>query len=84
MDMTLTEIILTAFWAMLPAYIPNNAAVIFGGGKPVDLGKKWKGKRILGDGKTWRGSIGRTAAGATVALLLNGILPRANSLQDLN
>lgn len=78
--MALTEIILTAFWAMLPAYIPNNAAVIFGGGKPVDMGRNWRGNRILGDGKTWRGSIGGIAAGVVVALILNAILPQAQKL----
>jgi len=50
------EIIIQALWLILPAYIANASAVLVGGGTPIDFGKKWKdGKRILGDGKTWRG-----------------------------
>ena len=52
------EIILQALWLILPAYIANASAVLVGGGTPIDFGKTWKdGKRILGDGKTWRGLI---------------------------
>ncbi|NGM67833.1 CDP-2,3-bis-(O-geranylgeranyl)-sn-glycerol synthase [Natronolimnobius sp. AArcel1] len=68
--MTLLETIVIAFWAMLPAYVPNNAAVLAGGGRPIDGGRTWDGKRVLGDGKTWRG----TAAGITAGLALAGIL----------
>ena len=59
-----------ALWAMLPAYVPNNAAVVFGGGPPVDAGRTLDGRRLLGDGKTWRG----TAAGVAVGVLLAGAL----------
>lgn len=48
---------------MLPALIPNSAAVLLGGGTPVDFGRSWKGKRILGDGKTWRGFFGGAFSG---------------------
>lgn len=52
------EIIIQALWLVLPAYIANASALLVGGGTPVDFGKFWKdGKRILGDGKTWRGLI---------------------------
>ena len=50
--------LLSAFWIMLPAYLPNPVAAIFGGGTPIDLGKNFSdGKRVLGDGKTYRGLI---------------------------
>ena len=50
------EIIAQAFWIIIPAYIANGCAVLVGGGTPIDFGKKYKdGRRILGDGKTWRG-----------------------------
>ena len=64
-----------ALWAMLPAYIPNNAAVLFGGGRPIDGGRTWGGRRVLGDGKTWRGTAIGTLAGTLVALLLNAVAP---------
>jgi len=42
------KIIGQAIWLMLPAYTANPMAVVFGGGTPIDLGKKWiDGKRIL-------------------------------------
>ncbi len=43
--------VVKTIWLLLPAYTPNNFAVLFGGGTPIDLGKKFiDGKRILGDG----------------------------------
>ena len=57
-------IVAQAFWLILPAYIANASAKLFGGGTPIDFGKKCKdGKRILGDGKTWRGLIIGTLIG---------------------
>ena len=58
------EIIAQAFWIILPAYIANASAKIFGGGTPIDFNKKYKdGKRILGNGKTWRGLVIGTLIG---------------------
>ena len=31
--------LIVAFWLMLPAYIPNNCAALFGGGTPLDWGR---------------------------------------------
>jgi CDP-2,3-bis-(O-geranylgeranyl)-sn-glycerol synthase len=57
-------IISEAVWLIFPAYIANSSAVLFGHGKPVDLGRKLKdGRRIFGDGKTWYGLLGGTLAG---------------------
>jgi CDP-2,3-bis-(O-geranylgeranyl)-sn-glycerol synthase len=80
------EIIVQAFWIILPAYIANASAVLFGGGIPIDFNKKYKdGKRILGDGKTWNGLIiggfiGITAgfAMATSAPIINQMLLENN------
>ena len=61
---------LMAMWLMLPAYVANPMAVVFGGGTPVDMGLKWKdGNRILGDGKTIRGLAGGTACGIVSGVL---------------
>jgi CDP-2,3-bis-(O-geranylgeranyl)-sn-glycerol synthase len=60
------EIIIQAFWLILPAYIANASALLLGGGLPIDFGKKWRdGNRILGDGKTWRGLFIGTFIGMT-------------------
>ncbi|CAJ53328.1 CDP-2,3-bis-(O-geranylgeranyl)-sn-glycerol synthase [Haloquadratum walsbyi DSM 16790] len=74
MDMII-EVVATAVWTMLPAYVPNNVAVLTGGGAPIDGGRTLGGRRILGDGKTWRGTGFGTLAGVAVALGLNTILP---------
>lgn len=65
------SVVVTAFWVMLPAYIPNNVAVVAGGGRPIDGGATWNGKRVLGDGKTWRGTVAGTIAGVLLAMVLN-------------
>ena len=60
----------TAFWLMLPAYFANSSAVIFGGGTPIDFGRNMPdGRRILGDGKTFKGLIGATCLGTAVGLV---------------
>ena len=60
------EFVIQAFWLILPAYIANASALLLGGGLPVDFGKKWSdGKRLLGDGKTWRGLFIGTFIGMT-------------------
>lgn len=58
------ETILAVLWFILPAYIANSAAVDVAGvpglkkwTTPVDFGKTWRGKRLFGDGKTWRGLV---------------------------
>jgi len=61
---------LSGIWLMIPSLLPNPAAVIFGGGTPVDFGKSWRGKRILGDGKTWLGLIGGVAAGVSLGIVM--------------
>ena len=59
-------IILQALWIIIPAYVANASAVLVGGGTPIDFGKNWRdGKRILGDGKTWRGLLSGTFIGMT-------------------
>lgn len=76
----LLDVIAVALWAMLPAYVPNNAAVLAGGGRPIDGGRVLGGARLLGDGKTWRGAIVGVLAGVAVALFLNAIVGTTRSL----
>jgi CDP-2,3-bis-(O-geranylgeranyl)-sn-glycerol synthase len=77
--MTGLSTLVAAFWAMLPAYLPNNAAVLFGGGPPIDGGREWHGKRLLGDGKTWRGTAGGVLVGTAAALGLNRVAARVET-----
>jgi CDP-2,3-bis-(O-geranylgeranyl)-sn-glycerol synthase len=65
-------IILLAIYFFLPAYLANMAPVFAAKAfhnhfsQPIDGGRSYKGKRIFGDHKTWRGMI----SGILVAILV--------------
>jgi len=66
--------LLQAFWFFLPAYVANPAAALWGGGRPIDGGRVLAdGRRLFGDGKTWRGLFGGIATGAAVGLVQWGV-----------
>jgi len=76
----LLSVVAGALWAMLPAYLPNNAAVLAGGGRPIDGGRTLGDRRLLGDGKTWRGTAAGTAAGVALAVSLDALAGRAGAV----
>ena len=82
--MNAVAVVAVAFWTMLPAYVPNNAAVVFGGGRPIDGRRTLAGTRLLGDGKTWRGTVLGTLAGALLALCLNAVEPVVSGATGLS
>lgn len=72
MDSTITFLSLLAYalYFMLPAYLANVSALAFGGGTPVDFQKNFRdGRRLLGDGVTWRGTIVGIIIGTIIAAL---------------
>lgn len=63
--------VLGAVYFMLPAYVSNLSGLAFGGGKPVDGGKDWgDGRRIIGNGVTWKGFFSGTVLGTLVGVVL--------------
>ncbi len=54
---------------IFPAYAANGAPVLFKGRKPLDMGRKLRGKRIFGDHKTLRGTASSIACGIAVGLI---------------
>lgn len=76
--MELIQALIQGLWVILPAYIANGAAPVFGGVKRMDFGKKFQGKDLLGAGKTWEGFLFAVASGALVGLLQIMIWPRLN------
>jgi len=66
------DAIIEALKFIFPAYCANAAPVIFGGGKPIDLGRKFTdGKPIFGKNKTFRGFISGLIIGTLVGLAEN-------------
>lgn len=74
--MAVGDAILGALWLFLPAYVANmspvfSAKLLRPWKTPIDFGATHKdGKRVLGDGKTWRGLLmGGIIAGITALLM---------------
>ncbi len=65
------ETIALGIIAYIPALIANSLAVVFGGGKPMDFGVEINNKRLLGDGKTWRGFFGGGISAGILGVLLD-------------
>jgi CDP-2,3-bis-(O-geranylgeranyl)-sn-glycerol synthase len=60
---------------LLPPFFANAVPVIFGGGLPIDLNKKFiDGKRIFGDGKTYKGFFSGVLFGILVGVILSFLL----------
>lgn len=68
--------ILQALWLFLPAYVANMSPVFTAKllpwwKAPIDGGRVHKdGRRVLGDGKTWRGLVGGGVTGGLTAVAM--------------
>lgn len=73
--MEILQSVTNMIWLMLPAYLASPAASIAifltGQGKPIDLNKKINNKRILGNGKTYKGFLCGVLIGIIAAILQN-------------
>jgi len=68
--MEITELIAEALLFIFPAYCANAIPVITGGGRPIDLGKKFSdGKPVFGKNKTYRGFFSGLAVGMAVGFV---------------
>jgi len=72
---------------MLPAYVANMAPVL---GRwflkslavPIDGGRSWDGRRLLGDHKTWRGLLFGVVGGIGTAFLQSRWTPEGLAIID--
>ena len=63
--------VLGAVYFMLPAYVANLSGLAFGGGTPIDGGKNYRdGRRMIGNGVTWKGFQNGTILGTAVGVIL--------------
>ena len=68
---------LSALYIILPAYCTNGAPVLFGGGRPIDMGLRLgDGERVLGDNKTFRGLIGGVIVGTVVGVFCSYVFSK--------
>jgi CDP-2,3-bis-(O-geranylgeranyl)-sn-glycerol synthase len=63
--------VLEVLWLFLPAYLANMSPVLVQGwfpglAVPIDGGRSFRGKRIFGDHKTWRGLLAGIVVGTAV------------------
>jgi CDP-2,3-bis-(O-geranylgeranyl)-sn-glycerol synthase len=71
----------TALWLMLPAGVANMAPIFAARllphwSRPVDFGRSFRGTRLFGSHKTWRGLFAGVLAGAACFALQALIPPR--------
>ncbi len=60
--------VLQVLWLFVPAYLANMSPVLAQGwfprlATPIDGGRSFRGKRLLGDHKTWRGLVAGIVVG---------------------
>lgn len=63
--------VLRVLWLFVPAYLANMSPVLVRGhverlAVPIDGGRTFRGERLLGDHKTWRGLLAGMAGGTLV------------------
>ncbi len=83
--------IMLAVWLFLPAGVANlvpilaaNAPVMRRWEAPLDFGKSWRGARLLGDHKTWRGLAVGVICGGLIFLLQRELTGSLNLLEGHN
>jgi CDP-2,3-bis-(O-geranylgeranyl)-sn-glycerol synthase len=79
MDFIINELLL-ALWFIYPAYVANGSAIILGRGRPLDFGKKFRGKRILGNNKSIVGFVSAIIVGALIGYIQGSMFGRPNGL----
>ena len=69
----------------IPLYLCNGTALIFGGKTPIDLGKRFfDGRRILGGGKTFKGTIAGILFALLGLLALSVVFPQISAVMETN
>ncbi len=67
--MDLIHALIQGLWVVLPAYVANGAAPVFGGERRMDFGKRFMGDDLLGAGKTWEGFLFAVLSGSVCGIV---------------
>lgn len=85
------KFILSCFFFFLPAYLTNMTPSLLASigafnflAKPVDFGKKFLGKPILGSHKTWRGVIFGPMVGVFTVFLQKWFFERSTFVREIS
>ncbi len=86
--MQLVELLCKAFWLLLPGGLANIVPVLAAKAfphldTPVDLGATFRGRRIFGVHKTFRGLLAGALAGAVTLAAQGALVHRVPFLSDL-
>lgn len=75
MLLTIAKTVYEALYFIFPAYCANAAPVIFGGGAPIDGGRKFRdGRPLFGPRKTFRGFFAGLIVGTLVGFVEGNLL----------
>ena len=72
------EMVLKLLLYIAPMYFANSSAMVLGGKTPIDFGKNFiDGKRLLGNGKTFKGTFLGIAIGTITGVIIYYFFPAA-------
>ncbi len=85
----LLELLFRTFWLLLPGGVANMAPVVAAKlfprfDAPVDLGRSFRGRRLFGAHKTFRGLLAGALAGAVILAAQTAAAQRVQLLSDLS
>lgn len=73
--MNLENLVISIVAYIIPMYIANSSALLFGGGTPLDFNQKLFNRPIFGRGKTFRGTFAGLFFGSLAAIIANLFIP---------
>ncbi|MCD6247744.1 MAG: CDP-2,3-bis-(O-geranylgeranyl)-sn-glycerol synthase [Candidatus Diapherotrites archaeon] len=74
--MSLENLVVSIAAYIIPMYVANSSALVFGGGLPLDFNKKLFNRPIFGKGKTIRGTFAGLFFGILAASITNFFIPK--------
>jgi CDP-2,3-bis-(O-geranylgeranyl)-sn-glycerol synthase len=75
LESNLLGVIIVIAAYVVPIYIANASPILIHGKKPLDFGKKYKGKRIFGNGKSILGFLAGIICGSLAGIAIGLVFP---------